>query len=52
LIAAVLLAFVKENPLATEIEHEITAESLAEGQVLITEFDENDDLQPSTGRPI
>jgi EmrB/QacA subfamily drug resistance transporter len=50
LIAAVLLVFVKENPLATEIEHEITAESLAEGQVLITEFDEDDDLQPSTGR--
>jgi EmrB/QacA subfamily drug resistance transporter len=53
LIAAVLLVFVKENPLATEIEHEITAESLAEGQVLITEFDEDDDdLQPSTGRTI
>jgi EmrB/QacA subfamily drug resistance transporter len=52
LLAAVLLLFVKENPLATEIEHEITAESLAEGQVLITEFDEDEpDLQTSSGRP-
>lgn len=39
LLAAVVLAFIKENPLATEIEHEIVAESLAEGQLLLTELD-------------
>jgi len=42
LLAAVLLLFVKETPLATEIEHEISTESLAEGQVLITKFEEDD----------
>lgn len=41
-IAAILLLFVQENPLATEIEHEIPAEALAEGQLLVTEFDEDD----------
>lgn len=53
LLAALLLAFVKETPLATEIEHEVTAESLAEGQLLITEFDDDDlDLTPTPGGPI
>lgn len=42
LIAAALLLFVKETPLATEISHEAPAESLAEGQLIITEFDEDD----------
>jgi hypothetical protein len=42
LFAALLLAFIKETPLATEIQDEVAAESLAEGQVLITELDEND----------
>jgi len=52
LLAALLLAFVKETPLATEIEHEVTAESLAEGQLLITEFDDDDlDLTPAHGLP-
>jgi hypothetical protein len=51
LLAALLLAFVKETPLATEIQHDVAAESLAEGQVLITEFDENDpDLAPAASR--
>jgi len=51
LIAAALLAFVTETPLATDIEHEIPAESLAEGQLLMTEFDADDeDLAPSSGR--
>jgi EmrB/QacA subfamily drug resistance transporter len=51
LLAALLLAFVKETPLATAIEREVGAESLAEGQLLVTEFDEDDeDLQPSRGR--
>ena len=43
LLSALLLLFVKETPLATEIVHEVPAESLAEGQVLITEFDEDDE---------
>src|SRR5450759_697413 len=52
LLAALLLAFVKETPLATEIEHEVTAESLAEGQLLITEFDDDDlDLTPTLAAP-
>jgi EmrB/QacA subfamily drug resistance transporter len=51
LLAALLLAFVKETPLSTEIKHEVSAESLAEGQVLITEFDEDDlDLEATAGR--
>lgn len=50
LLAALLLVFVEETPLATEIQDEVTAESLAEGQVLMTEFDEDDpDLTPATG---
>lgn len=50
LFAALLLAFVQETPLATEIKNEVTAESLAEGQVLMTEFDEYDpDLTPAAG---
>lgn len=49
LLAAALLMFVKENPLATEIEHEIAAEALAEGQLLLTEFDADDDLAPTVG---
>ena len=59
LIAAALLVFVKETPLATEIQHEIPAESLAEGQLLTTEFDADDedledleDLEPSRGRTV
>jgi len=52
LLAALLLAFVRETPLATAIKHEVTAESLAEGQVLITEFDDDDlDLTPAHGLP-
>lgn len=39
LLAGILLLFLKETPLATEIKHEIPAEALAEGQVLITEFE-------------
>ena len=51
LFAALLLAFVRETPLATEIQHEVVAESLAEGQVLITEFDEDDpELIPASSR--
>jgi EmrB/QacA subfamily drug resistance transporter len=42
LVAAVLMLFVRETPLATDIAHEIPAESLAEGEILITEFDQDD----------
>ncbi len=41
LLAGLLLLFLKETPLATEIKHEIPAEAMAEGQVLITEFEED-----------
>lgn len=50
LISAVLLVFLRENPLATEIVHEVPAESLAEGQVLITEFDEDEDQDATPTR--
>ena len=53
LLSALVLAFIKENPLATEIEHEIVAESLAEGQLLLTEFDEDEpELETATGRSV
>jgi EmrB/QacA subfamily drug resistance transporter len=39
LAAAAVLAFVKEKPLATSVEKEITAESLAEGQLLAVDED-------------
>lgn len=41
LIAGVLLVFLKKTPLATEITKEIPAEALSEGQVLVTEFEED-----------
>ncbi len=41
LLAGLFLLFLNKTPLATEIKHEIPAESLAEGQVLITEFEED-----------
>lgn len=45
LAAFVLLLFVKEVPLATTIERDVMAESIAEGQLLITS-DDNDDRLP------
>ncbi len=42
LIACAVLIFVKEKKLADEIEQEVPAESLAEGQLLVTEFDSDD----------
>lgn len=38
--AVIVLCFIVERPLATSIEREIPAESLAEGQLLLTEADE------------
>jgi len=38
--AVIVLCFIVERPLATSIEREIPAESLAEGQLLLTEDDE------------
>ncbi len=37
IITAVLLCFVKEKPLATEVGAEIMPESLAEGQLIVDE---------------
>ena len=42
IIGALLMSFVKENPLATEIINEAPAESLAEGQLLMSEFDDDE----------
>ncbi|TXG76789.1 MFS transporter [Patescibacteria group bacterium] len=40
--AAALLMFIKEKRLATEIKREVPAESLAEGQLAVTEFSSDD----------
>ena len=42
LAAAVLLCFVKEKPLATTIEHDVNAEAISEGNILITADDPDD----------
>ncbi|MEV7960720.1 MDR family MFS transporter [Oerskovia paurometabola] len=42
-IAAIALCFVHEKPLATSVEHEIAAESLAEGQLLVSDADTDTD---------
>ena len=42
LVAAVLLCFVKEKPLATAIEHDVLSESISEGNILITADDADD----------
>jgi EmrB/QacA subfamily drug resistance transporter len=39
-IAAVVLVFIKEKPLATAIEHDVLSESLSEGNILITADDD------------
>ncbi|HEY5880451.1 MAG TPA: MDR family MFS transporter [Nakamurella sp.] len=44
LVAVVTIAFLKEKPLATSVELEITAESLAEGQLLPIDLD---DVEPA-----
>jgi EmrB/QacA subfamily drug resistance transporter len=43
LLAVAALMFIIERPLATTIEHAVQAESLAEGQLLLTGVDENAD---------
>ncbi|GIG29248.1 MDR family MFS transporter [Cellulomonas marina] len=48
LIATVLLCFVKEKPLATSVEHDIAAEALAEGNLLITDDLETAELSTRT----
>ena len=42
LAASLVLMFVKEKPLAEEVEDEIVAESLAEGQLTVTELDDDE----------
>ncbi|MGO4186343.1 hypothetical protein AB4Y73_01490 [Pseudarthrobacter sp. TAF60_1] len=39
-LAAVVLVFIKEKPLATAIEHDVLSESISEGNILITADDE------------
>jgi EmrB/QacA subfamily drug resistance transporter len=41
LIAAVVLLFVKEKPLATAVEHDVLSESISEGNILIAADDES-----------
>ena len=42
LVAAVLMCFVKQKPLATAIEHDVLSESISEGNILITADDADD----------
>ncbi len=35
-IAAAVLFFIQEKPLATAVEHDVLSESIAEGNILIT----------------
>ncbi|SEP83946.1 MDR family MFS transporter [Arthrobacter sp. OV608] len=41
LIAAVVLLFVKEKPLATAVEHDVLSESISDGNILIAADDES-----------
>lgn len=41
IVACIVLFFVKEKALADEVEHEVAAESLAEGQLTMTDYDGN-----------
>ncbi|MGV8968967.1 MAG: MDR family MFS transporter [Microbacteriaceae bacterium] len=46
-IAVIALCFIPEKPLASRISKEIPAESLAEGQLLMTEPEQSDDVDLS-----
>lgn len=48
LIAAVLMCFIKEHPLATAVEHDVLSESIAEGNILITADDADTEAAVST----
>ncbi|MET3203985.1 UNVERIFIED_ORG: hypothetical protein ABIB21_000762 [Arthrobacter sp. UYEF13] len=39
-IAAAVLLFIKEKPLATAVEHDVLSESIGEGNILITADDD------------
>ncbi|MCU1546626.1 MAG: transporter [Homoserinimonas sp.] len=39
-VAAAVLFFLKEKPLATAVEHDVLSESIAEGNVFIADDDE------------
>jgi hypothetical protein len=43
LIAAALMCFIKEKPLATAVEHDVLSESIGEGNILITADDADAD---------
>jgi EmrB/QacA subfamily drug resistance transporter len=48
LVATVLFLFIHEKPLATTIEHDVVPESLAEGDLLVTVDDADDDGGPAS----
>lgn len=48
LVATILFLFIQEKPLATTIEHDVVPESLAEGDLLITVDDADDDGGPAS----
>jgi len=48
LVAAVLMCFVKQKPLATAIEHDVLSESIAEGNILTTADDADEALVPAS----
>ena len=50
LVAAVLMCFVKQKPLATAIEHDVLSESISEGNILITADDADDEAQVPASR--
>ncbi len=42
MIAAVVLFFIRERPLATAVERDVLSESIAEGNILITADDDDE----------
>jgi MFS family permease len=51
LLAAALMCFIKERPLATAIEHDVLSESISEGSILITADDAADQAPVRAGGP-
>ncbi|MDQ0855500.1 putative MFS family arabinose efflux permease [Arthrobacter sp. V4I6] len=51
LIAAVLMCFIKERPLATAIEHDVLSESISEGNILVTADDAAAEATVRAGGP-
>ncbi|MDQ0850406.1 EmrB/QacA subfamily drug resistance transporter [Arthrobacter sp. B3I9] len=51
LLAAALMCFIKERPLATAIEHDVLSESISEGNILITADDAGNQAPVRAGGP-